>query len=770
MARLIAPHATGRCRWPVASVWWWRAIVFLRALALLLMAVSVPSVAGELDRAALERLLPAPWVLGEFDPALKLWPLYRREGPASPAGVALDPQGRTVWPGASSASTAPGQSTAGPGAATPSAARPPGPLRGYAFESVDVAPVAGYSGKLINLLILIDASGQLVEVRLLSPREPLFVGGLGDRLMAQFAAQYRGVSVRQSTRILGEAASQPGSVPAGVVALHGIARGTVTAELMDKSIMQAAIKVASARLGIVGTVDPQKMGRLRLDLFSPADWDGLERESLVQALDLRHTDIERAFVGTPVTQTPIPGAAPDRPALRLRVALLSLPQVGRNLLDEAGYQKIKALRDKGTHSLLLVASGDYGLAGEGEARAGPMQRLTLKQGETVHQLKDFIFDHPIRLPPQWQGAQLRVALIDGHVPIDPAQPLELSYRVSRSQGSFYKQVFEKSFPLQIRVPQRYVEPPPAPPAPWRDAWLSAWPHVLVLVLALAVLALALWQQHALVALSARLQRFRVVFLLFTLIFVGWYGQGQLSVVNLTGVVESLRAGTGLQYLMFDPMSLTLWVFVLLSLLVWGRGTFCGWLCPFGALQELLARAAALTGFKSHRFHRDTDARLKKLKYGVLALLLASALFMPAWTPTLAEVEPFKTSISLMFQRDWPYVLWAVLCLLASVWVYRGYCRYLCPLGAALAVVDRLRILNWIPRRAQCGQPCQTCRHRCGYQAIAPSGKIDYAECFQCLDCVDIHDHVDRCAPLLLERRQAARVIALVPVDGKGVPS
>ena len=76
------------------------------------------------------------------------------------------------------------------------------------------------------------------------------------------------------------------------------------------------------------------------------------------------------------------------------------------------------------------------------------------------------------------------------------------------------------------------------------------------------------------------------------------------------------------------------------------------------------------------------------------------------------------------------------------------------------MLGRFRLWAWIPRRAECGTPCQSCRHRCEYQAIEPSGKIDYEECFQCLDCVEIVQDDKRCLPLIRERKR--RVIALRP--------
>jgi polyferredoxin len=246
---------------------------------------------------------------------------------------------------------------------------------------------------------------------------------------------------------------------------------------------------------------------------------------------------------------------------------------------------------------------------------------------------------------------------------------------------------------------------------------------------------------------------RLIWLLFTLGFIGWYAQGQLSIVNLTALIQALLAGRSLDFFLYDPMTVLLWAYVLVSLVVWGRGTFCGWLCPFGALQEWAAQIARWVRLPQLRLHTRTDARLKKLKYAVLAVLMVMPFISSAWTDRLVEVEPFKTSITLIFVRSWPFVLWAVLLLGLSAFVYKGYCRYLCPLGGGLAVLGKLRRFNWLARRAECGQPCQTCRHRCDYQAITPQGAIDYAECFQCLDCVAIFESDQLCAPRILAQRK-----------------
>jgi polyferredoxin len=192
------------------------------------------------------------------------------------------------------------------------------------------------------------------------------------------------------------------------------------------------------------------------------------------------------------------------------------------------------------------------------------------------------------------------------------------------------------------------------------------------------------------------------------------------------------------------------------LLLFGRGIYCGWLCPFGALQELLAQVARVLRLPQWTPSEKLQSRLWLGKYASVAILLALVFLAPTGGTFAEEVEPFKTAITSKFAREWPYVVYAMGLLSLGLFTERAYCRFLCPLGGMLAILDRLHLLNLLKRRPECGHPCQLCKHSCPVGAIASSGKIKMAECFQCLDCqVEYYDD-HRCPPLAQARKLRTR--------------
>jgi NosR/NirI family nitrous oxide reductase transcriptional regulator len=201
----------------------------------------------------------------------------------------------------------------------------------------------------------------------------------------------------------------------------------------------------------------------------------------------------------------------------------------------------------------------------------------------------------------------------------------------------------------------------------------------------------------------------------------------------------------------EPLIFILWCGTAVSLLFWGRGPFCGWLCPYGAAQELINRFAKFVGIRQINIPFQWHERIWPLKYVIFLSLLGLSFYEIAMAERFAEVEPFKTAIMLRFARDWPFVAWAVAMLLASLFIERFFCRYLCPLGAALAIPGRMRMFDWLKRRKQCGFECQLCAKECTVQAIHPLGQINPNECIYCMQCQVTYWDDHKCPPLIMKR-------------------
>jgi polyferredoxin len=284
----------------------------------------------------------------------------------------------------------------------------------------------------------------------------------------------------------------------------------------------------------------------------------------------------------------------------------------------------------------------------------------------------------------------------------------------------------------------------------------------VLGFGLLVLTVLLIAMHRLTRHARLYQALRIGFLLFTLVWIGWIAGAQLSVINVFAWLLGFIHGKGLAVLLADPLLCVLLAFVVVSFVIWGRGVFCGWLCPFGALQELLAKLARVVSLPqwspSYRAHR----MLWRLKYVSLAVLAVAALHGLQTMAVAAEIEPFKTVISLRMDRAWPFVVYALVLLAAGLFVERAFCRFLCPLGAVMAIGGRLRRFTPLKRRSECGSPCQLCARRCPIQAIEPSGAINMDECFYCLDCQVIHNEANVCPPLVYEARRNRNLAVAAP--------
>ena len=691
----------------------------LRCLALLLALIAGAAVAEPMDRDALAALVQAPYALGD---------------PVGEDGVhqLLNSGGAPA---------------------------------GYVFETEPLAPLPGFSGAPIDILVMLDLDGRFIDVRLLHHNEPIFVSGLGEKPFREFFAQYQGLSISQPM-VVGTPYGD-GAAGSSLVYLDGVTKATASVRIAHESLLAAARAVAQEKMAGVSAGPPARPDPAHDEAL---DWAALVDQGIATRLTVTNAEIDAAFAGTTwADDDPEAAEDPDAPYLDLWIVDVGPPAVARAALSPDTFDELQRFLaiSPDDEPILMIETARHGLVSPDFVRNTSPDWVSATQDGLPVALRDADL-----LVGTAEGAPDGTAMIfrtDRRLGFDPTRPLEITVSAVREHGMFRPEIGVQPMTVEHVSPDRFFLRPEAPrtASPVEAAVLARRTDLAILGAGLVLLFVLLGPLMRRTAAHPLYDPFRLAVLAGVVVFVGWWGQGQLSIVTVLGVLRAGVEGTGLAFLLYDPFSLLVWAAAILGFVLWGRGLFCGWLCPFGAMQELAARLGRLLRLPQVEPSPRWDARLKMVKYAVLAALVGIAVLAPAHIEAASEVEPFKTAVTTFFLRDWPYVAYAVGLLLWSMVTFKGFCRYVCPLGAVMAIGGLVRGRDWIPRRVECGTPCQLCRVRCPYGSIGKSGRIDYSECFQCLDCVTIHDDPSVCVPLVLAGRDRKRRPSPAPT---GVPA
>lgn len=175
---------------------------------------------------------------------------------------------------------------------------------------------------------------------------------------------------------------------------------------------------------------------------------------------------------------------------------------------------------------------------------------------------------------------------------------------------------------------------------------------------------------------------------------------------------------------------------------------CGWLCPFGLVQDLLYKIPFWRKRKNLPGHKF----LIWIKYIILALFVVilpltvldvvgqgSPWFckyicpsgtLGAGLPLLMSDESLRRAAGTLFQ--WKFMLLAVILLLA-LWVYRPFCKYMCPLGAVYSIFNPIALYRYQVQEDKCTK-CGKCKKACQMD-IKVWEMPNSPECIRCGECI-----------------------------------
>ena len=703
----------------------------------------------------------------------------------------------------------PGADKLGPPEGDPMVARAyvNGQAVGYVYNTTDLVNTRGYSSKPIDVIVGIDNEGKIVGAKLVRHSEPIVLIGIPESKVENFIQGYIGLNYLTDSSLL--SAPPPAEIVSGATVTL-----LVIGESIKRSVMKLAGAYGLGNLQAKqesAVEEPKRI--LDTSVTEVKSWDTLLQEGAIGKLHITVGEINQAFEQMGAKgghgHGKGPGSKPERgdpesTFVDLYAAVVSSPSIGRSLLGDAEWKYLESRLKPGQQAIVVAGNGVYSFKGSGYVRGGIFDRIEVVQKDSSFHFTDLNHNRLADLMAQGAPSFKEIALFT--IPIqepmfDATLPWRLQLMVQRVVS-----VSEKSFvtyDLHYQLPESYSKLDPDAPAPavaasspspagtqdsagttgthgtagtgdtasagaaataaaqaagtmdldeplWKQIWRGKVAQVVTVLVALVLLIGVFFFQQTLARHETFYERFRIGFLLFSFFYIGWYLQAQLSIVNVLTFTTALRTEFSWEYFLMDPIVFILWCATAISMVFWNRGAFCGWLCPFGSLQELLNIVAKKIGIPQINVPHGLHTRLAALKYVIFVVVFGFSLYDLALAEVLSEVEPFKTSIILKFVRDWPFVVFAVLLLVAGLFIERFYCRYLCPLGAALAVPAKLRIFDWLRRYKTCGSPCQRCAKECPVQAIHPEGDIDPNECIQCLHCQMLYNHETKC-PHLIER-------------------
>jgi NosR/NirI family transcriptional regulator, nitrous oxide reductase regulator len=245
---------------------------------------------------------------------------------------------------------------------------------------------------------------------------------------------------------------------------------------------------------------------------------------------------------------------------------------------------------------------------------------------------------------------------------------------------------------------------------------------------------------AFVSFFRKSERLKIVTLVAAVAYLGFYKSQLISIVNVFGLL-----GGNLPLFRHNLAWYVLAIVTVVSTVLWGR-VYCGRICAFGAFTQLVDRIVPARW--QIKIPRALERRASMIKYGILAAALAY--FLATRDPLIYPyIEPFwmfglhlRTPVLLSMLG---------LLLVTTIFVRNAYCRFLCPLGAALGVLSKLTVFR-IKRWSECNT-CRICEKACEWGAIR-GPQIVMTECVRCDDCERLYEDKTKCPHHLIIIRKS----------------
>lgn len=172
-----------------------------------------------------------------------------------------------------------------------------------------------------------------------------------------------------------------------------------------------------------------------------------------------------------------------------------------------------------------------------------------------------------------------------------------------------------------------------------------------------------------------------------------------------------------------------------------RSGFCGWLCPFGTIQDVVRYLGKKLPFENKfrklakkSFFVSLDKHLRFFKYFVLIFAVGGAIYFTDLI--FRDYDPFVAFIKVVEIESLFALSLLIIILILSLFIDRPWCRYACPLGAVIGIIGKISPMRFKRNENDCNN-CNLCTKACPMNInVTKHDSIKSIDCISCMKCIE----------------------------------